>query len=68
MVGKTGYAFAPNSEETKKLVKDASALGQAKFVWAFKYTAKEASLSPYGIVLCTTKQVIVSAKGRSALN
>jgi hypothetical protein len=68
LVGKTGYAFAPNSEDAKKLVKDASALTQAKFVWAFKYIAKEASLNPYGIVLCTTKQVIVSAKGRSALN
>ena len=28
------------------MVQDASALGQAKFVWAFKYNAKEASLNP----------------------
>ena len=50
------------------MVQGASALGQAKFVWACKYNAKDAALTPYGVVLCTSKQAIVAANGRSALN
>ena len=50
------------------MIKDGVALGQAKFIWAFKYTAKEAMLSVYGVVLCTAKQAIVAANERTALN
>ena len=44
--GKQGYVFMPTSDEHMKIVKDGAALGQAKFVWAFKYNGKEAMLSP----------------------
>ena len=50
------------------MVTDGSALGQAKFAWAFKYNAKGAALIPYGVVLCTSRQIIVTASVRSALN
>ena len=50
------------------MVKDGSALGQAKFFWAFKYNAKESQLSPYGVGLGTSKQALVTAKIRSALS
>lgn len=48
-----------------KNLQDAKQLGQGKFVWAFKYSAKDSSFSPYGIVLCTGKQVIVQAQGKT---
>ena len=50
------------------MIKDGAALAQAKFIWAFKYTAKEAMLNVYGIVLCTAKQTIVTAIERTALS
>ena len=65
--GRKGYAFMPTSDEHKKIIKDAAGLGQAKFVWAFKFNSKEAQLSPYGVVLCTSKQAIVEAHQRSAV-
>ena len=68
LTGKSGYAFLPTCDEVKKMVKDARALGQGKFLWAFKVNAKEALLSPYGVVLCTSKQALVTAKIRCALN
>ena len=66
--GKQGYAFVPYSDEDRKMIKDGAALAQAKFIWAFKYTAKEAMLSVYGIVLCTAKQTSVTANERTALS
>ena len=68
LTGKSGYAFLPTCDEVKKMVKDARALGQGKFLWAFKVNAKEALLSPYGVVLCTSKQALVTAKIRCALS
>ena len=68
LTGKSGYAFVATGDEVKKMVKDGSALGQAKFFWAFKYNSKESLLSPYGVVLGTTKQALVTAKMRSALS
>ena len=68
LTGKSGYSFVPNSDETKKLVQDARTLGQAKFFWAFKYSAQQAQLTPYGVVLCTSKQALVTAKIRCALS
>ena len=66
--GKQGYDFVPTSDDHRKMIKDGAALAQAKFIWAFKYTAKEAMLSVYGIVLCTAKQTIVTANERTALS
>ena len=63
--GKSGYIFAPTNDDVTKLIEDAKQLGQGKFLWAFKYSATDSSFSPYGIVLCTGKQVIVQAKGKT---
>ena len=68
LTGKSGYAFVPTSDEVKKLVQDARTLGQAKFLWVFKYNAQQAQLTPYGVVLCTSKQALVTAKIRCALS
>ena len=66
--GKQGYAFVPTSDEHRTMIKDGAALAQAKFIWAFEYTATEAMLSVYGIVLCTSKQTIATANERTALS
>ena len=66
--GKQCYAFVPTSDERRKMIKDGAVLAQAKFIWAFKYTAREAMLSAYGIVLCTAKQTIVTASERTVLS
>ena len=50
------------------MIKDGAALAHAKFIWAFKYTAKEAMLSVYGIVLCAAKQTTVKANERTSLS
>ena len=68
LTGKSGYAFVPADAEVQKMIKDAGSLGHAKFIWAFKYKAKESALSVYGVVLCTSRQAVVTAKIRSALN
>ena len=68
MTGKPGYAFVPTDEKVQKMIAAGLALGQAKWIWAFKYVAKDAELRVYGVVLCTSKQAIVTAKIRSALS
>jgi len=65
---KEGLGFVAAEKDMKAVLKACVGLGQLKVQWAFKHNTKDSSLMPYGVVLTTSKQIIIPGGGRATLS
>ena len=65
---KEGLGFVAAEKDMKAVLKACGGLGQLKVQWAFKHNTKDSSLMPYGVVLTTSKQIIIPGGGRATLS